>query len=241
MDNFFELEKKCKKLKRKKFIKISIYIVLIIITIIALLQLYKKPKITTKHIQNQTIDIKTKIKKSEKKPKETNKSLQINNSIEINKSNSIEINKSKKITTKEKTSIKHTKEINKSIKKSINIPTLSIQLDLTSIKSQKPKTQNKKLQKLKKENKPLFKSENISFLKAIQLAKTYYDNEDYKNAIKWCKIASNIDNEDERVWKYYALSLEKIGQKQKAIKILKTYLKYKNSIELKYILQRLSQ
>lgn len=105
----------------------------------------------------------------------------------------------------------------------------------------KPIPQPKKVVKTIQKPKSILQDETISFDKAIKLAQLYYNNADYENSIKWCKMASKIDNNDEQVWKLYALNLEKIGQKQKSIKVLKTYLKYKPSLELKYLLERLEK
>ena len=128
--------------------------------------------------------------------------------------------------------------------KNVVSPMLYIDIDLDNIPSSTSNTSNTSTIKstIKQDTQPkLLQTQNITFKKAIKLTQLYYNNSDYKNSIKWAKIASNINNEDERVWKYYALSLEQLGQKEQAIYILKTYLKYKNSIELKYILQRLEK
>jgi len=240
MYDFFELEKKCKQLKRKKIIKItSIFSIIILFLILSFFifqyftqskQIHKQPQ----HIKQHKITppISKKIEHNttiEKKP------------IHIHKKTLKPMIKEKKVN---KITIKKT-------------PMLNIQIDLNSIKElnitkkttnktnkiEKPKKikENKKIEKPIIQHKNILQNETISFDKAIKLAELYYNNADYQNSIKWCKIASKIDNSDAKVWKLYALNLEKIGQKQKAIKVLKTYLEYKDSLDLKYLLQRLEK
>jgi len=211
MTDFFELEKRCKKLKQKQLLKYSIYLILIFLLIIGVLfYIQNKPKPTP-------------IKIEHKKP------IQIKKIKEINK-------------TKPKVKIKAKTEINKTIE-----PMLNVDIDLNKIDNisiapnKKIKKEINKTKPKVEVKKPILQEETISFEKAIKLAEIYYNNADYKNSIKWCKIASKIDNTNEKVWKLYALNLEKTGQTDKAIKILKTYLQYKDSIELRYILKRLTQ
>jgi len=214
MIDFFELEKKCKTLQTKKIIKYSTIILIPILLLITIIF----------YTQTKTSQPKQIIKKEHKK-----------------------------------TTIKQTKPITKpqpkkpilQQKKQIIEHTLDIDIDLNKIKNitpNKPKKENKKttIKQTKsitkpQSKKPILQQETISFAKAIKLAEIYYNNSDYKNSMKWCKLASKIDNNNEKVWKLYALNLEKTNQKEKAIKILKTYLKYKDSIELRYLLQRLTK
>lgn len=193
MVDFFELEKRCKKIRQKKIFKIVVIIFFVIIAVSLICVNTLTPK---------------KIDKNTSYPKAIAK-------------------------------------IDKNISRPI--PILKIDIDFNNIPTTSSSIPPKKVIK-KEQNKTIIKeklsilqSEALTFTKALKLAQLYYNNGDYQNSIKWCKLASKIDNNDERIWKLYALNLEKIGQKDKAIKVLKTYLKYKNSIELKYLLQRLSQ
>jgi len=209
MNDFFELEKKCKQLKLKKLFKYLSIFISIIITFLGILWIYNNYK----NIKPQQNIQKPKI-----------------------------IIKEKNITKIVVKKIYIEKNITKPIPKA---PTLDLNIDLQNIKEIKPKTpqkpEKKPIQTKQIVKKSIIQNETLTFEKALTLAKKYYENEDYQSSIKWCKLASKIDNNDERVWKLYALNLEKTGQRQKAIKVLKTYLKYKNSIELKYLLQRLEE
>jgi tetratricopeptide (TPR) repeat protein len=206
MVDFFELEKRCKKIRQKKIFKIVVIIFFVIIAVSLICVNTLTPK---------------KIDKNTSYPKAIAK---------IDKNTSYP---------------KAIAKIDKNISRPI--PILKIDIDFNNIPTTSSSIPPKKVIK-KEQNKTIIKeklsilqSEALTFTKALKLAQLYYNNGDYQNSIKWCKLASKIDNNDERIWKLYALNLEKIGQKDKAIKVLKTYLKYKNSIELKYLLQRLSQ
>ena len=243
MVDFVELEKKCKQLQRKKMIKLIILIFVIILASLLVYVLIKLSKGVT--VIDPVISQKVVIKKDVTSKKEKNISV-----LPIKKVKKIE----KNISTLPKP-IKIIKEKNIS-KHLVPMPILDIKIDFDNIKVLKepkklqPKSKPKK-QEQNHSKQPhtisikvptkvsVLESKDITFTKAIQLAELYYNNGDYKNSIKWCKIAAKIDNNVEKVWKLYALNLEKIGKKQKAIKILKTYLKYKDSLELKFLLQRL--
>ena len=247
MNEFFELEKKCKKLKRKKFIKnlFLTFITLIILcggyylfTLFNTKPLQKSKPIITLHkkVIEQNITKKIKIKQNITKEQNITKKIVIPKKV---------IKKEELNVTKCQIIIK--KQIEKTPKK-VPVPVIDIDINFSNIKNIENKTQpkqkkivEKKVEVVKEKKKSLIKDETITFKKAYILAKSYYDSEDYVSSMKWCKIASKINNKDERIWELYALNLENTNQKEKAIKVLKTYLKYKKSLRLKYLLQRLEQ
>lgn len=255
MNEFFELEKKCKKLKRKKFIKnlFLTFITLIILgggyylfTLFNTKPLQKSKPIITLHkkVIEQNITKKIKIKQNITKEQNITKKIVIPKKV---------IKKEELNVTKCQIIIK--KQIEKTPKK-VPVPVIDIDINFSNIKNienktqpkqkkivekKEPKKEEKKVEVVKEKKKSLIKDETITFKKAYILAKSYYDSEDYVSSMKWCKIASKINNKDERIWELYALNLENTNQKEKAIKVLKTYLKYKKSLRLKYLLQRLEQ
>ena len=224
MDEFLELEKKCKKLQAKKIIKY--FMLLIIVSLSIGLYLFMQPKPKSYKAHKETI-IKVKSKPIKKDINKT-----IHKVIEIKKE------EPKKVKEVNKTIIKK-------VVKPIKIPEWNIEFKLDEINITTKVKTNTKIKEIKpkiiEKPKQIFKTQTITFDKALKLATFYYNNDDYESSIKWCKIASNIDNSNEEIWKLYALNLEKLNQKQKAIKVLKTYLKYKESPELQFILQRLEK
>ena len=88
-----------------------------------------------------------------------------------------------------------------------------------------------------KELENLFKSRKTYSL-AIKISQRYFEKKDFKNSLKWAKIANGIDNEDEKSWMLYARSLYNLGDKKSAIEILKVFLQYKNSTDAKILLER---
>jgi len=176
MINFYELEKRCKKLQQKR-LKKRILIILLLVVVVSLVSWFFINQ-TNKH--------------------------------------------------QEKKELK--KEQNKTIKR--KIPVIHYSLNLQNIKE---------VNLSAKVEKNTLKTKNLTFDEALNSANLYYKNGNYTETIKWCKIASSLNNENEEVWKLYSLSLERLGNRTKAIKVLKTYLKYKKSTELKLILERLEK
>ena len=76
------------------------------------------------------------------------------------------------------------------------------------------------------------------FSRAIMIAKAYYNKKDFKNAAKWAKKANSIDREREEGWVLYAKSINALGQKERAVKILKIYLSFKPSEEARKLLMQ---
>ncbi|HIP14517.1 MAG TPA: hypothetical protein EYG74_03400 [Sulfurimonas autotrophica] len=76
------------------------------------------------------------------------------------------------------------------------------------------------------------------FSRAIMIAKAYYNKKDFKNAAKWAKKANSIDREREEGWVLYAKSINALGQKERAVKILKIYLSFKSSEEVRKLLMQ---
>ena len=251
MDEFFELEKKCKKLKRKKFIK---YLFLTLITLIIIgggyylfilfntKPLQKSKPIITSHKKVIEHNITKKIKTEKNVTKILKKEQNITTKVIMPK----KINKKEELDVQCQIIIKDKKD------KITKIPILELDINFSNIEiieDKKKKIKEEKIvtnvlqlpKKIVEKKKSLIQDETITFEKAYILAKSYYDSEDYITSMKWCKIASKINNKDERIWELYALNLENTNQKEKAIRVLKTYLKYKNSLRLKYLLQRLEQ
>ncbi len=216
MVDFFELEKKCKKIKNKKLLKIIVVLTFLSLLIGAFFVLNTTSKQKNIKTTSTTIQNKKQTKIQTKKQTKTNKEL---------------IKAPVKSHTK-------TKPLT---------PTIGVNIDFSSIptkietKKQKTSQTNQSSKKTKNiPNQPkLIISNSTSFEYAFNLAQNYYKQKNYKQSILWCKRASAIDNTNEKLWKLYALNLLAMGQKQKAIKVLKTYLKYKNSIDIQYLLQRI--
>lgn len=51
----------------------------------------------------------------------------------------------------------------------------------------------------------------LSYSHAIDIAKSYYDNQSYKSAIIWAYRANQINPNDIKSWEIYLASLQKIG------------------------------
>jgi len=254
MIDFFELEQKCKKLQRKRVVK------LIIAAIVgvgggAIIGLYLTDKKTEKRepklvVKKESFKKENKVipKKSEKvvikEKNETKKEPKQVAKKETKKEveNRIVVKKREEKNSEKNDTLK--KEKNNSSTK-LEIPILKVDINFDKIESKKSVETKKeeKKEKIVEENKKrdsrILQTTPVSFERAMKLIVLYYENGDYENSMKWCKIASKIDNYNENVWYYYALNLEKVGKKEKAIQVLTTYLKYQNSKKIRFLLQRL--
>ncbi len=78
-----------------------------------------------------------------------------------------------------------------------------------------------------------------TYSKAIYLAKIYYDKKEYKKSLAWSLKANEMNKEDERSWIIFAKNLIKLNQKEKAARVLKTYIINHNSEKAKKLLTQI--
>ncbi|BBG64920.1 transformation system protein [Hydrogenimonas sp.] len=64
---------------------------------------------------------------------------------------------------------------------------------------------------------------------ALKIAESYYDEGDFENASVWARKANLLDRDDERAWLIYAKSEYALGREERAKRILRLYLDYKES------------
>ena len=247
MIDFYELEKRCKRKKIKKIL-FWIFVVILIGGILFVYLKFNKDKTTKTPIKQEKIVV----KKREKKEK--NKSLNIEKTKVIKKIHKMEkeINNSikKQKIIKPKPKIIKQKQ-SKSVTAIETIPYITYHLDLEAINDKKSikkpikilhKEESKKLVIEVKDNKNYLPEEAQKKLNnIIKKANHFYNKALYYKTIELCELGANIDNSNEELWELYAKSLNNIGKKEKAIKVLKTYLRYKNSERLKLLLERLEK
>ncbi|MBD3791755.1 MAG: CDC27 family protein [Campylobacterales bacterium] len=74
---------------------------------------------------------------------------------------------------------------------------------------------------------------------SLFLAKSYFNRGEYKKAEYWALQTNKVDNTIEESWLLFAHAKAKLGQKQDAIKVLKSYIAKTNSIEAKRLLEQI--
>lgn len=74
---------------------------------------------------------------------------------------------------------------------------------------------------------------------SLFLAKSYFNRGEYKKAEYWALQTNKVDNNIEESWLIFAQSREKLGYKQDAIKVLRSYIKRSNSLEAKRLLENI--
>ncbi|WP_353661790.1 tetratricopeptide repeat protein [Hydrogenimonas sp. SS33] len=64
---------------------------------------------------------------------------------------------------------------------------------------------------------------------ALKIAEIYYDRKAYAEASRWAREANRLNRDDEKAWILYARSEYALGRKERARRILRLYLDYKES------------
>jgi len=113
--------------------------------------------------------------------------------------------------------------------------------------SQKPETEHKKmhLDILETSSVTAYKDVESRFYQthdtddSLFLAKSYFNRGEYKKAEYWALQTNKVDNTIEESWLLFAHAKAKLGQKQDAIKVLKSYIAKTNSIEAKRLLEQI--
>lgn len=84
-----------------------------------------------------------------------------------------------------------------------------------------------------------FKQSNNPAL-SLFIAKKYYELGNYKQAYNYAFITNGINNDIEESWLIFAKSLVKLNEKEKAIKILKEYIKNSHSQRAQVLLKNIT-
>ena len=210
---FYELEKMCKKRRIKKRIFFIFLIIVIVAGAYLIWNFYKS------HAKKNSsvAEIKKTVPKKEIKP------------------------------LKKTENIKKT-EKNKSKEKEM-VLTPVISLDFTDINTSKINSQNKtepKKDTVPKPNKVSVKKVNVitteilpSYEECIYQAKDALKNKNYSLALKWAQNANTKNKIRPEAWIITAKILYKTGKKQKALNILKLYLKYNKNKKIEQFLKEL--
>lgn len=82
-------------------------------------------------------------------------------------------------------------------------------------------------------------NETNSIYFALDIAETYYNKSDFINARKWALTANKQDYSNEKSWILFAKSSYKLGYKEQAIDSLKSYLKNKDSKNIRELLDNI--
>jgi tetratricopeptide (TPR) repeat protein len=210
---FFELERECKKRKIKRIFYFVIFILIsAFVVFLIVMKLINKPKL---HRENKIVNKKeinqTKVVHKQKIKKEQ----KINKVKEVKK-----VKKDKNITSKPQKLLKPI-----------------IYLDIQD--SEKIIKNNKKKKEINISKSILNVSTLPSFETSIKLAQEYFKEGDYKNALKWAKNANIQNKKDPRSWIIVAKSLYKLGEKDKAIKVLQIYFDYTRDKKILKIIERI--
>ena len=241
---FYELEKKCKQRRLKKYGLIAFLIFFVFASIGYLLfnssfdkssnnSNFNKEYDNNTAIGNDTEDIES---LNMKKIEEKRHIKTEHNKNEYIKENTNMENKAKNITKEKNISAK--KAVNSHLILTLMIPGMGNLEKKDNNKSKvKVNTNNHKINNTKS-NEPIIQVESLPpYKKCIELARKYLREEKYDLALKWAKNA-NIQNKDlPDSWIITSEALFFSGDKEKAINILKIYLKYHQNKKVKRLLK----
>lgn len=217
---FEELENRVKKLKQKKYLKISlVFFLLFGLSYYVIMNNSSKETVQKKlHVKEV---VKPKIQKYEAIKQEIKKEKKI-----------VKIEKIKPIVKE--------KKLYDTIKLS---PTLSLVNTDKIVKIEEEKPQNKKklslhVKEVKSEDALLERFKVAGdFDSALALAKLYFQKNRFEKSIHWSKKASKLNSGDKTAWLVYAKSKKALNKTEDAIKALQLYLEYFSSDEVTKLLK----
>lgn len=242
-NTFEELERRCKRLRYRKFFKLFISLLLLLAVAFFVYYylvnfkdrkiLHTKEKVSVKQEKKleknitkeivKPLEKKVEIKKEEpplkKKIEKSKKSvLVLQPKIEINAS----MIESEKIAQEQKS-----KKSVKSIKKPAKITPPKEEV-IKKVEPAKKKIDFKIKLTNSDEETILIKNYKVnkSYDAAIKLSRYYFSKKRYKKAIYWAKIASKFDATKASPWLIYAKSKYSLGKKREAMEVLRTFLSY---------------
>ncbi len=249
---FEDLEKRCKKINRKRYL-IWFFILFLLFAIFGAMYfeffasksmlIQKDIKHTKTNIVKKSKNIVKLEKKKEKSKKISQKSSLAKKVVKKHKSK-IELKKDKKAI--EKKSVKYntiflnpnivtpkTKSKNKHIKKSTPKKIKTLKNDVR-IKKKKILIKVKSF----KEQESLLRDNGINedFETTLKLSNYYLDKLNYKKAIYWSKKASTYKQSSFRPWFVYAKAKIKQHKKSEAIRAIRTFLSYYDSSDARKFL-----
>ncbi|KEA46383.1 hypothetical protein CR66_00540 [Campylobacter mucosalis] len=74
---------------------------------------------------------------------------------------------------------------------------------------------------------------------ALSIAQEYLDKKDYTNALEWSLHANEIDKQNKQSWIIFATAKYHLGQKQDALRALRTYNSDKNHKDINLLIRQI--
>jgi len=219
---FEDLERRVKVIKLKKYIKVSVFLFLLLA-----LGLYFIPNNSVKKV-DKPLHVKIVPKKKEVKIEPKIKEFE-------------PIKQVKPIEQKKENVVQKTEVIYDTIKLSPNIE-LNHKSELKReiiIEKTKPKRKiNFSVKEVKSEDALLERFKVAGdFESAMGLAYLYFEKKNFEKSIYWSKKASKLSSGDESAWIVYAKAKSALGKVDDAIKALQLYLEYFSSEEIEKLLK----
>lgn len=218
---FEDLEKRVKKIKLKKYIKVFLFL----LVLVSSSGYFVAQNLTTNNLLKKPLHV--------NKPVKEKKVQQYEPIKEVRKK-------------EEKIEVDDTEPKYNTIKLNLNVPAISREENKTKVVEKKIILENE-VPKKKKLNMQVKEVKSVDallkrfeaagdFEAANSLASLYFENKKYDRSIYWSKKASKLDAKESSSWIIYAKSKYALGNKEEAIKALELYLDYFTSDEIKKLL-----
>ncbi len=230
---FYELEKACKKRRLRRLFFFSFMALFLGVIAVLALSFKKSEKVKKRVIEVNKSKVKVEkrvkeveknitIKKVEKKPPKPNKKVE-NKKVEV------------KLEVEKEVFLKPIVEIPTAVKNNGKN-----EAPIKSVKKEKKIEKEEVNNSISEPQKNLIVTETINYDSALKKAEQFFKEGKYTEAIKWAKNANLQDPTKPESWIITAKSLSKIGHSEKAIEILKTYLKYYKDKRVKEVLNEIT-
>jgi len=255
---FIDLEKRSRAINRKRYLRIFIVLLIILIAgVLAYMEFIKSKK----PIMKKQISVENKIETIKKPIVDVNTTKIKKPIVDMNvvsiKKPVIDVNRTKIIKQKVlKKEVDKTEKYNtvfltptivipKIKKPEIKSSRIEKKIDIPKAKKQLPIIKEKKkfniiVKSLENEDSLLKKNQaNENFETTLNLSKYYYKKSKFEKAILWSKKANHYKSSSFKPWLIYAKAKIKQNKKDEAIKAVETFLSYFNSDVAQKFLQNI--
>jgi len=252
-NNFETLEKKCKTYYFKQNLKITVLLVIFVVSVSGVILFLQKDKQDVSHkvVKPKKIEVVQEVVEVKKAEPKKQKVEEVKQTIQPKVQKQIVEKKQPVIKTKYKDVVysievddSYIPHVEKQVRKKQPKKVHKKVEEKPVVKEQKPKSKRLKMSVKKvtdvKEMIDLYNKEK-NYNLAIKISKAYFKKKKYTKSMLWAKKANILNRKDEKAWILYAKSEYAKGNSKRAIEILRLYLANTSSSNAKTLLLNWSE